>query len=74
MHLDLSVSLHGVNLETQGYELVRSDHASQHKRVGVCIFFRNSLPLEIVNIHYLQERMSFELRVGSKISKFVSLR
>ena len=57
----------------QGYELVRSDHPSQHKRNGACIYFRNSLPLKILNIHYLQESISFELQVGSKICKFVSL-
>ena len=64
-YLDPSVPLHDVNLEIQGYELVRSDHPSQ--------YFRNSLPLKILNIHYLEESISFELQVGSKICKFVSL-
>ena len=72
-YLDPSVPLHDVNLEIQGYELVRSDHPSQHKRGGVCIYFRNSLPLKILNIHYLQESISFELQVGSKIYNFFSL-
>ena len=35
--------------------------------------FRNSLPLKILNILYLQESISFELQVGSKICKFVCL-
>ena len=35
--------------------------------------FRNSLPLKILNICYLQESISFEVKVGSKICKFVSL-
>ena len=68
-----SVPLHNVNLEIQGYELVRSDHPSQRKRGGVCIYFRNFLPLKILNIHYLQESIFFELQVGSKMCKFVSL-
>ena len=72
-YLDHSVPLHDVNLEIQGYELVWSDHPSQHKRGGACIYFRNSLLLKILNIHYLQESISFELQVGSKICKFVSL-
>ena len=72
-YLDPCVPLHHVNLEIQGYKLFRSDHPSQHKRGGVCIYFRNSLPLKILNIHYLQESISFELQVGSKICKFVSL-
>ena len=71
-YVDPNVPLHDVNLKMQGYELVRSDHPSQHKRSGVCIHFRNSLPLKILNIHYLQESVSFELQVGSKLCKFVS--
>ena len=69
--LDTSVPLHEVNLEIQGYELVRSENPSQHKRDSICIYFRNSLPLKILNIHYLQESISFELQVCSKICKFV---
>ena len=57
----------------QDYELFRSYHLLQHKRGGVCIYFRNSYPLKILNIHYLQESISFELQVISKICKFVSL-
>ena len=60
-YLDHSVPLHDVSLEIQGYELVGSDQPSQSKRGGVCIYFRNSLPLKILNIHYLQESISFEL-------------
>ena len=70
-YLDLNVPLHDVNLETQGYKLFQSDHLSQHKRGGVCIFFRNSPPVKILNIHYLQESKSFKLQAGSKICKFV---
>ena len=72
-YLDPNVPLNDVNLKIQGYELVQSDQPSQHKRGGVCIYFRNSLPLKILNIHYLQESISFELQVGSKIYKFVFL-
>ena len=73
-YVDPSVSLDGVNLEIQVYELVhQTDHPSQHKRSDVFIYFRNSLPLKILNGQYLQESISFELQVGSKICKFVSL-
>ena len=67
------VSLDGVNLEIEGYELVRLEHPSQHKKGEVCIYFRTSLPLNILNIHYLQESISFELQFGSKICKCISL-
>ena len=64
--------MHYVNLEIQSYELVWSDHLLQHKRNGVCIYFRNFPPLKILKIHYLHKSISFELQVGSKICKFVS--
>ena len=67
-----SFPLHGVNLEIQGYELVRSDHPSKHEKGCLCIYLRNPLPLKILNIH-LQKSISFELQVGSKIREFVSL-
>ena len=54
-YLDTSVPLYDINLEIQGYELIWSDHPSQHKRGGVCIYFRNSVPLKILNIHYLKK-------------------
>ena len=77
-YLDPSVPLHDVNLvEIQGYELVRSDHPSQHKRGGACIYFKNSLPLKILNIHYLQESISFEFKLALKyvnLSLFIELR
>ena len=65
-YLDPSVPSHEVNLEIQGYELVQSDHPSQHKRGDVWIYLRNPLQLKILNIHYLQEIVSSELQVGSK--------
>ena len=73
IYLDSSVPLHNVNLKIQDYELVRSNHPSQHKRGGVCIYFRNSFPLKILNIYYLQQSISFELQVEPKICTFVSL-
>ena len=45
----------------------------QHKSGDRCIYFRNFLPPKILSIHYLQESVSFELQVGSKICKFFSL-
>ena len=60
-------------MEIQGYELVQSDHPLQHKRGGVCIYLKNSFPLEILNIHCLHESISYELQGGSKICKLISL-
>ena len=61
------------NLETPGYDLIRGDHPSNSKRGGVCVYYRNSLPLKILDIFYLQECIVFDLKIGNKFFKIVSL-
>ena len=54
-YLDSSVSDDDDNLEITGYDLFRADRTSNAKRGGVCIYYRNSLPLKTLGIQYLQE-------------------
>ena len=72
-YLDSSISNDDDNLEIPGYDLFRADHPSNTKRGGVCIYYRNSLPLKILNIQYLHECINFEIRIGGKLCRFVSL-
>ena len=58
------------NLEKPGYNLVREDHPSNSKRGGVCICYKSSLLFRVINVRYLQESISFELRIGAKCCKF----
>ena len=60
-------------MEISGYTLVRSDHPSNTKRGGVCLYYKNNLPLRVVNIGYLNECLILELKVGDKICSFVVL-
>ena len=60
--LDSSISNDDDNLEIPGYDLYRADHPSNTKRDGVCIYYRNSLPLKILGIQYLYECINFEIR------------
>ena len=60
-------------MEISGYTLVRSDHPSNTKRGGVCRYYKNNLPLRVVNIGYLNECLILELKVGDKICSFVVL-
>ena len=59
-------------MEVPGYNLFGANHPSNAKRGRVCIY-RNSLPLKILGIHYLQESINFEIRIGGKLYRFVSL-
>ena len=62
------------NLETAGYNLIRSDHKSNTKQGGVCIYYKNYLPLRVLSIHYLQEFSNFELKVGETLFLCIGLR
>ena len=61
------------NLEILGYNLIRSDHRSNSKRGGVCFYYKSALPLRVLNIYYLQESISFELKMGDKLCNFIFL-
>ena len=58
------------NLEIPGYNLVREDHPSNSKRGGVYGYYKSSLPFRVINVKYLQESISFELRIGGKCCRF----
>ena len=72
-YLDSSISNDDGNLEIPGYDLFRADHPSNTKQGGVCIYYRNSLPLKILNIQCLNECINFEIMIGDKLYRFVSL-
>ena len=50
--------------------LIRSDHPSNTKRGGVCVYYRSSLLLRVVNIGHLNECLSFELQLAIKFLVF----
>ena len=42
--LGLTIPNNGVNIQINGYSLLRPDHSNDIKRGGVCIYFQDSLP------------------------------
>ena len=42
-------------IEIEGYNLVRADHPANIKRGGVCIYYKNSLPVRSVSLPYFKE-------------------
>ena len=71
--LDSNTPLNDDHLEISGYTLVRSDHPSNTKRGGVCLYCKNNLPVGVINIGYLNECLTLELTVGDKTCNFVVL-
>ena len=54
------------NLQIPGYNFARMDHPSNTKRGGVCLYYKCSLPLKVIDVSYLQECINFEVKIGDK--------
>ena len=72
-YLDHNIPLDDGNFKICGFTLVRSSHPSNTKRGGVCLYYKNNLPLRVISIGYLNECLNLELKVGGKTCNFVVL-
>ena len=72
-YLNSDTSSNENNLNIPGYNMSRVDHPSGNWRGGVCIYYKESLPIKMLNINYIQERICFDLKIGSKLCTNVSL-
>ena len=46
--------------------MVRADHPNNVKRGGVCIYYKESLPVRVISLPYLQEALLLELNDQNK--------
>ena len=53
-------------LEIDGYVLVRADHPNNIKRGGVCIYYKESLPVRVISLPYLKEALLLEMTCKNK--------
>ena len=44
-------------VDIQGYNLVRTDHPDNTERGGVCIYYKESLHVRVINLPYLKEAL-----------------
>ena len=63
-YLDSSIPDNLIDIE--GYKLIRADHPDNIKRGGVCIYYKESLPVQIINQYYLKERLLLEMSYKNK--------
>ena len=68
-YLDSNATPDNVNLEI----FIRSNHASNSKREGVCIYYKNSLHLRVLDIQYLHECINIKLKIGDKLCNIIAL-
>ena len=72
-YFNLETSSDDDNLEIPGNNIIRKDHPSNTKRVGVYVYYKNTLPFKSIDIKYLQVCITFEIRIGIKCRKFICL-
>ena len=53
--------------------MIRADHPSNVKRNEVCIYYKNHLPLKLININFLHECLTIELNIKNKLCVLVAL-
>ena len=54
-------------LEIDGYNLVRADHPNNIKRGGVCIYYKESLPVRVISLLYLKQAPLLEMNDSKKM-------
>ena len=60
--LDSSISSENPRLAIEGYNLFRCDHPSNLRKVGVCLYFKDHLPLALKpNLTTLDKRLVCEI-------------
>ena len=53
-------------LEIEGYNLVRADHLNTIKRGGVCMYYKVSLHVQVINLPYFHEALLLEMSHNNK--------
>ena len=54
-------------LEIDGYNLIHPDHPNVIKKGEVCIYFKEILPVRVINIPYLKEGLLLEMNYNNKM-------
>ena len=62
-----------VNLDIPGYIMVKADHPAISKRGDLCGYYKNCLPLKVLDIRYLHENIAYDLGIGHELCSFISL-
>ena len=62
----LDSSVHNSLFEIDAYNLVRADHPNDTKRGGVCIDYKESLSVRVINLSYFEEALLLEMNYQNK--------
>ena len=53
-------------IEIEEYKIIRADHPGNTKRGGVCIYYKESLPVRVISTHYFKEALLLEMSCNNK--------
>ena len=68
-YLDSSIPDNLIDIE--GYKLIRADYSDNIKRGGVCTYYKESLPVQIINQDYLKEPLLLQINYNNKNVSFI---
>ena len=61
------------NFQTPAFSIAWVDHHYNTKRCGVCVYYKTSFFLKLLDIKYLQECINLELIIGDNLCCFIIL-
>ena len=73
IYLNSSFTFNDDNLDIPCDIMVRADHPANGKRGGVCMYYKNCLPLKVLDTRFLYEKVAFDLQICDKLCSFISL-
>ena len=71
--LDHSIPPDDPALTLNGYNIIRADNPHNTKKGGVCLYYKQTLGINILNIHQLQECLAIEMLYENKKCHLVTL-
>ena len=65
-YLDSSLRTDDRDILINAYNIIRADHPSNNTRGGGCIYYRESLAIQLVKTNYLSECLLCEVSINNK--------
>ena len=60
-------------LSIPGYNMFRVDHPLDNQHKGLCVYCKESLPIRLYNISYIEECICFNFMISNKLCSIVLL-
>ena len=72
-YLNSSIPYDDETLEIPGHNLICANHPFEEKCVGVCIYYKNTLHLKVLDVRILQECITLEINTENKLCNVIVL-